>query len=81
MRAPAGDGAVPHFLWSRVAELLEARERPLDDEVVAGAEGVHAIDPLGGVTTVDVAATPGRTADEPLAAELRDALETVLHHT
>ncbi|WP_110241871.1 hypothetical protein [Nocardioides gilvus] len=67
LRPPAGDGAVPHFVWSRAAELLDARESPVDDKVLAAAEAVHAVDSLGRVVTLRGAAG----ADELLDAVAR----------
>lgn len=65
-------GTVPHLLWSRAAELLGARALPVDDEILATAESLHAIDPLG-----NVAALGG---DEG-SVELLDAVGAVLHTT
>lgn len=77
-RPPLAGGTVPHFLWERTAERLGADDLAMDDEVVAAASSLCAIDPLGAVTVIDSIAGSAYAPGGESQAELIDAVEAVL---
>lgn len=77
-RPPLGGGTVPHFVWERTAERLGADDLAIDDEVVAAASSLCAIDPLGTVTVVDSVAGSAYAPRDGAPTELISAVKAVL---
>lgn len=75
---PPGGGEVAHHVWNRLTELLAARPLLVDDEVLAAAEALYAIDSQGTVTFADAVAGSAYTPRGESRAGLVSAVEAVL---